>query len=328
MLPELARPALSRKAVLLFQGGQCASHACSPDSFVRLPEAISIDRIGILLYLPALGRRQYSILPDDPGVGEQLTQALGDAGRDWAKTILRHVGVHYLVSYGGAEFEHREVLQHKKINHVCPPGYGRAQGMVTSDPVQLLSGSQLYPDRADGPDAQGRKLLLYAREFEFHVGLGAYRRRGAPLAKGNRRAGRIGRHATQSAGRLPRVPVAELLAGQSDPAARGHGLAADRARVPSEDASGRREGEQPIAADDMTGVCRHEGGPRQARTGIVVGRAPNMIIMIAWSTTHPPLPLTYNRYERGSRTRSASDSDESTFTAARIPGHRAYRAGP
>jgi hypothetical protein len=64
--------------VLLSYRGQGAPHTDSPDSLVSLPEAISVDRIGIFRYLSALRRRQYSVLSHDPRKGKELAQAFSD----------------------------------------------------------------------------------------------------------------------------------------------------------------------------------------------------------------------------------------------------------
>jgi hypothetical protein len=74
-----------------------------------LPEAGSIYRIGIFGYIPALSIRQRPGLPDDPGISEELTQALGHLGGYLAISVLGHEAVHDLMGHGGTEPEHRQV---------------------------------------------------------------------------------------------------------------------------------------------------------------------------------------------------------------------------
>jgi hypothetical protein len=147
--------AASGQAVPLFHRGQRAPHAYSADRVMSLPKAVSVDRIGILRYPPTLGYRQYSVLPYDPGIGEELAQAFGDAGGDLAKSILCHVAVHRFMGYRCAETEQRQVLQYEQVKHLLSLGYGHAQGVISGDPAQFLRSGQQYPDRGNGADAQG-----------------------------------------------------------------------------------------------------------------------------------------------------------------------------
>lgn len=86
-----------RQAVLPFHRVQRAPYAYPADSIACLPKTDPVDGIGVLLYQPTLGGRQYSVLPFDPGIGEELAQAFGDAGGHLAKSILCHITVHSLM---------------------------------------------------------------------------------------------------------------------------------------------------------------------------------------------------------------------------------------
>ena len=146
----------------------------SPDSVSCVLETVSVYRIRVFLYLATLRCRQYAVLSSDPGMGEELAQAFGDARRKFAKSILRHIGVHYFVSYGGTKLNERQVLPHQEADHVASLGHRHSQCAVSGESVQQLRSGQFDSDGSDGADAQVRQLSFHGRKLALHVNLGSY----------------------------------------------------------------------------------------------------------------------------------------------------------